>query len=455
MRIEKTILTNLLRNEDFLRKVSPFLKKEYFSEREEVVIFEEIQNFFLKHNKPPTPEIISVEVFSRKNISDRDVKAVSELLDSIPSSEIIDQNWLLESTEKFCKDKALYLAILESISIIEGNNQKLDKVALPTILSDALSVSFDNHVGHDYFEDMESRFDFYHKKEEKIAFDLDMMIKITGGGLSKKSLNVVLASTGAGKSLFMCHVAASSLMQNKNVLYITMEMAEERIAERIDANLMNIPISALREIDRETFSNRLRKVEKKSRGKLIVKEYPTAAAHCGHFKSLLQELKMKRNFVPDLLIIDYLNICSSSRLKMSGSVNSYTFIKSIAEEIRGLAVEYNVPVLTATQTNRNGVSNSDVDITDTSECIWVNEKVNLVGGGSKLMGDVVPGDQITSNDGYKTVMFVHHKKPKDCIKITTKSGKTIIVSKEHVFPTNSGRISYNTGLTVGTKLNVE
>jgi replicative DNA helicase len=377
MRIEKTILSNLIHNEEFCRKVVPFLRTEYFSDRKEAVIVSELIKFFIDYNKPATTEILAIEIGNRTDLNDKDIPELEVYINDLTSKET-NVDWLLGETEKFCRDKAVYNAILHSIKIIDGGDKVNTKDSIPSILSDALAVSFDNHVGHDYIEDYDERYDFYHRIEEKIPFDLDMFNKITKGGLSKKTLNVVLAGTGVGKSLFMCHVAASTLMQGKNVLYITMEMAEERIAERIDANLMNIGMDELKIIDKDLYSSRFSKVSKKTQGKLIIKEYPTAGAHAGHFKALMEELKQKKKFVPDMVIIDYLNICSSSRMKQGANVNSYTYIKSIAEELRGLAVEYAVPILSATQTTRSGFSNTDVELTDTSESFGLPATVDFM-----------------------------------------------------------------------------
>jgi len=377
MRIEKTILSNLIHNDEYCRKVVPHLKKEYFTDRKEAMIVETLVNFFNEYNKPATAEILAIEIGNRKDLSDKEVPEIETYINELTSKET-NSDWLIGETEKFCKDKAVYNAILHSIKIIDGGDKLQTKDAIPSILSDALSVCFDNHIGHDYLEDFDERYDFYHRVEEKIAFDLDLFNKITKGGLSKKTLNVVLAGTGVGKSLFMCHVAASTLMQGKNVLYITMEMAEERIAERIDANLMNIGMDELKVIDKSVYESRVAKVAKKTQGKLIIKEYPTAGAHAGHFRALLEELKLKREFVPDMVIIDYLNICSSSRMKQGANVNSYTYIKSIAEELRGLAVEMGVPILSATQTTRSGFANTDVELTDTSESFGLPATVDFM-----------------------------------------------------------------------------
>ena len=366
MRIEEKILSNLIHDEHYCRQVVPFIKKDYFADRKEAILAEEIVKFFTEYNKPLTKDILSIEVGNRRDLNDKEANEIQEYINSL-STEPVNDEWIVKSTEQFCKDKAVYNAILKGISIIDGRDKNQTPDAIPSILSDALAVSFDNHIGHDYLDDSDSRFDFYHRVEEKIPFDLEMFNKITKGGLSKKTLNIALAGTGVGKSLFMCHVAASSLTQGNNVLYITMEMAEERIAERIDANLMNITMDELKVIDKDVFDNRVKKIQNKTQGKLIVKEYPTASAHAGHFRALLDELKLKKEFVPDIIFIDYLNICSSARVRGGANVNSYTLVKSIAEELRGLAVEHNVPIVSATQTTRSGFANSDPGLEDTSE----------------------------------------------------------------------------------------
>ena len=360
--IQQTILRNLLSNEDYLRKVIPFLKKEYF-EAEHKVLFNEIVSFVNKYNKLPTKESITVDMTSAGTLD-----TVSGLVDIVFTPEPVNEEWLLNSTEKWCQDRAIYLAIMESINVIDGKNQSLTKNAVPEILSDALAVSFDTNVGHDYIDNSDDRFDFYHRVEDRLPFDLENFNDITKGGIPNKTLNIALAGTGVGKSLFMCHVAASSLMQGKNVLYITLEMAEERIAERIDANLFNLPIDQLESLSKKMFDDKIAKIAKRNIGKLIVKEYPTGAAHASHFRALLNELKLKKQFEPDIIFIDYLNICSSSRMKgLGGAINSYSYVKAIAEELRGLAVEFNVPVFSATQTTRSGFSNTDVGLEDTSE----------------------------------------------------------------------------------------
>jgi replicative DNA helicase len=366
MRIEQAILSNLIHSEEYCRKVVPHLKRDYFADRKEAAVVSLLIKFFEDYNKPASPEVVQIEIGNLKGFTDKEIPEMQELVKLLDKAEP-NQEWLIGQTEKFCKDRAVYNAILNSIKIIDGRDKTLQQDAIPSILSDALSVCFDNHVGHDYIEDASSRYDYYHRIEEKVPFDLDMFNKITKGGLSKKTLNICLAGTGVGKSLFMCHVAAGALSAGRNVLYITMEMAEERIAERIDANLLNLTMDELKVVDRDIYESRIDKIAKKTQGHLIVKEYPTASAHAGHFRALLEELKLKREFKPDIVMIDYLNICSSQRMKQGGSVNSYTYIKAIAEELRGLAVEYNVPIVSATQTTRSGFTNSDPGLEDTSE----------------------------------------------------------------------------------------
>ena len=364
--IERTTLSNLVYNENYTRKVLPFLKSEYFSDRQERIVFEEISKFVEKFNNRPTKQALSIELDKRKDLNDDEFKKVLEVVETLSDAEV-DLNWLVETTEKFCKEKAVYNAVLESIKIIDGKDKQKQIDAIPDVLSDALSVGFDQHIGHDYVDDGEGRFEFYHKKEEKIEFDLDYFNKITKGGLPQKTLNVALAGTGVGKSLFMCHFASSLLMQGKNVLYITLEMAEEKIAERIDANLMNVTMDELHQLPKKMFEDRLTKIQSKTNGRLIIKEYPTASAHAGHFRALIKELALKKSFKPDIIFVDYLNICASSRFKGNANVGSYFYIKAIAEELRGLAVENNLPIVSATQTTRGGYSNSDIGMEDTSE----------------------------------------------------------------------------------------
>lgn len=374
-RIEKTILKNLVHDEVYMRQVFPFLRPEYFSSQDQAV-YKLIAEFIDKYNACPSKEALDIALQNR-NLNEGDFKTAAELIADLDKTEV-NADWLITETEKFCKDKAVYNAILKSIEIIDGRDKKHTTEALPAILQEALAVGFDNHVGHDYINDALARYDFYHKVETRIPFDLDLFNKITNGGMPNKTLNVVLAGTGVGKSLFMCHVAASSLAQNKNVLYITMEMAEERIAERIDANLMNLDMDQLHDLPKQMFDNRIDKIRNKTQGRLIIKEYPTAGAHCGHFKALLNELSLKQSFHPDIIIVDYLNICTSSRIKQGAGVNSYTYIKAIAEEMRGLAVECDVPILSATQTTRGGYGNTDVDLTDTSESFGLPATVDFM-----------------------------------------------------------------------------
>mgnify|MGYP000736990914 FL=1 len=376
-KIEFLILRNLLNNEKYVRKVIPFIKSEYFEDANQKVIFEEILKFVQEYNQPATKEVLCIEVEKRQDINDtsfREITQVISYLDDQPS----EFNWLVDTTEKWCRDRAIYLALMESIHIADGKDQKKNRDSIPSILSDALAVSFDTHIGHDYLLDYEERYESYHRKEEKIEFDLEYFNKITKGGLPNKTLNIALAGTGVGKSLFMCHVASSVLLQGRNVLYITLEMAEERIAERIDANLLNVPIQDIADLPKQMFDSKVTSLAKKTQGQLIIKEYPTASAHSGHFKSLLNELALKKSFHPDIIFIDYLNICSSSRFRGGSNVNSYTLVKSIAEELRGLAVEFNVPIVSATQTTRSGYGSSDVELTDTSESFGLPATADLM-----------------------------------------------------------------------------
>jgi len=375
--IENTIIRNLILNEEYTRKVLPFLKPEYFENTHEKIIFEESAKFIVQYDKCPTQEILTIECEKRKDINDDTFKEVTTYLGDVKDTHV-QEDWLVDSTEKWCKERAIYLALVESISIADGHDIKKGVDAIPSILSDALAVGFDNHVGHDYLEDYEDRYDFYHRKENRIEFDLEFFNKITKGGLPNKTLNIALAGTGVGKSLFMCHVASSALLQGKNVLYITLEMAEEKIAERIDANLLNIPVQQLTDLPRPMFESKVSNLAKKTQGNLIIKEYPTASAHSGHFKGLLNELALKKSFSPDIIFIDYLNICASSRYRAGSNVNSYSYIKAIAEELRGLAVESDVPIVSATQTTRSGFASSDVDLTDTSESFGLPATADLM-----------------------------------------------------------------------------
>ena len=376
MNLEVTILSNLIYNEKYTRKVLPFLKAEYFTVRSYKVIFLEIHEYISNYDACPSLNALSIECQERTDLTEEQFKDITEVLGGL-SDEKADLDWLVDTTEKWCQERAIYLSLMESVKIADGQDTKRDKGAIPQILSDALGVSFDQHVGHDYLQNYEDRFDFYHRREEKIPFDLEFFNKITKGGLPNKTLNVALAGTGVGKSLFMCHVASSCLLQGKNVLYVTLEMAEEKIAERIDANLLNVSIQKLPDLPKVMYENKINKIIKKTQGRLIIKEYPTASAHVGHFKALLQELALKRSIKPDIIFVDYLNICASQRYKGS-IVNSYTYVKAIAEELRGLAVEANVPIVTATQTTRAGYGSSDVDLTDTSESFGLPATADLM-----------------------------------------------------------------------------
>jgi len=376
-KVEILILRNLLYNEDYLRKVVPFIKADYFEDPQQKVVFEEILNFVNKYNQPTTKEVLCIEVEKRSDINDSTFQEITKLisyLEEVPT----DFDWLVDTTEKWCRDRAIYLALMESIALADGKDQEKDRDAIPSILSDALAVSFDAHVGHDYLLDYEARYETYHRKEDKIEFDLEYFNKITKGGLPNKTLNIALAGTGVGKSLFMCHVASAALLGGKNVLYITLEMAEEKIAERIDANLLNVPIQEITDLPKVMFEDKVTKLAQKTQGTLIIKEYPTASAHSGHFKSLLNELALKKSFRPDIIFIDYLNICASSRYRGNSTVNSYSYIKAIAEELRGLAVEANVPIVSATQTTRSGYGSSDVELTDTSESFGLPATADLM-----------------------------------------------------------------------------
>ena len=376
-RIETTILRNLIFNEDYSRKVIPFIKPEYFEQRSEKIIFEEITQFIVKYNSSITIEALNIETENRTDLTEEEVKSIRDINNSLTDS-VVENQWLIDSTEKWCRDRAIYLALMESIALADGQDEKKGRDAIPSILSDALSVSFDNHVGHDYLNDYEERYDSYHRKEDLIPFDLEFFNKITKGGIPNKTLNIALAGTGVGKSLFMCHVASSVLLQGKNVLYITLEMSEEKIAERIDANLLNVPIQDITDLPRKIFENKVTSLSQKTQGTLIIKEYPTASAHSGHFKALINELALKKSFKPDIIFIDYLNICASSRYRGNANVNSYSYIKAIAEELRGLAVEANLPIVSATQTTRSGFASSDVDLTDTSESFGLPATADLM-----------------------------------------------------------------------------
>ena len=368
MTIETNILSQLIHSEQYARKVLPFLKEEYFQTITDRLLVTKIKEYMEKYNVPPSKDALYIELENTDSLSEADYSNTVSQVEQLKLDDDVNEQWLVDKTEEFCQEKAVYNAIMESIHIIDGKNKNKTKQAIPQVLSEALAVSFDNHIGHDFIEDYQQRFDFYHHKEERVPFDLDYMNRITKGGLPRKSLNIILAGTGVGKSLAMCHFAASNMMEGKNVLYITMEMAEEKIAERIDANLLNVKVDELVNLPKDMYDKKIDNLRQMTPGRLIIKEYPTAAAHSGHFRHLINELKIKRNFAPDIIYIDYLNICSSSRTKaIGGTINSYTYIKAIAEELRGLAVEKNVPIVSATQTTRFGFSNSDLGLEDTSE----------------------------------------------------------------------------------------
>lgn len=377
MQIETTILSHLIFNEAYARKVLPFLKEDYFQNHSDRTIYKLIDQYVKQYNNTPTKEVLQIELKNTDHLTESIYQDAKSLVENL-SIENTDINWLVDSTEKFCQEKAVYNAIMASIKILDDKTGAASTGSIPTLLSDALGVSFDVSIGHDYFLNADERFDFYHRKEEHIPFDLDFFNKITKGGLVRKTLNVALAGTGVGKSLFMCHCAAHNMTQGKNVLYITMEMAEEKIAERIDANLLNVTVDELSILPKDAYDKKLARVKEKTVGKLIIKEYPTASAGSGHFRHLINELRIKRNFTPDIIYIDYLNICASSRIRSGSNVNSYTYVKAIAEELRGLAVEFNLPVVTATQTTRSGYGNSDVELTDTSESFGLPATADLM-----------------------------------------------------------------------------
>ena len=376
--IEEIVISNLILNADYMRKVLPFIKEEYFEDISQKVVFNEVSTFISDYDNIPEPNAIALEVEKRKDLTEDAVNTVLDILRGLDKTEY-NEEWLLDTTEKWCKERAIYNALMESVQIADGQDKTRNQEAIPTIMSDALSVCFDDHVGHDYIEDSESRYDFYHRKEEKIPFDLEFLNKITKGGLPNKTLNIALAGTGVGKSLFMCHMASASLLQGRNVLYITLEMAAEKIAERIDANLLDIPIQTLSDplFSKGKYQSKIEGLSQKTQGRLVIKEYPTASAHVGHFKSLLNELSLKKGFHPDIIFVDYLNICASSRYK-NNIVNSYTYVKAIAEELRGLAGEFNVPIVSATQTTRSGYGSSDVELTDTSESFGLPATADLM-----------------------------------------------------------------------------
>ena len=438
--IEKTILSNLLHSEQYARKVIPFIKSEYFIDKTQGIVADTLVNFFNQYNHPPSIDILTVELSKRQELKNQQVFSTVEQFINELDFVSNDQDWLVKETEGFCKKRAVTLAILDAYEIVEGNDKTRSEDAIPSILQNALSVCFDPSVGHDYLEDYQARLDFYHREEERLPFDIELLNKITAGGLRKKTLNVFMGGTGTGKSLLLGHISAATLMQGKNVLYISMEMSEDSIGERIDANLLDIPMGQLKKIDASMYESKMNRLIKKTAGKLIFKEYPTTSAHVGHFKILIDELKTKKNFYPDLIIIDYLNICASSRIKAGSGANSYTVVKSIAEEIRGLAMECNVPIISATQTTR---------------CLALDTKVIKDNGESIDIKDVKVGDKIMSHSGFTEVKHVYPVDTQDVYEITTKSGKKIICSSKHIFPTVDGEKNIKSGLSIGDLLFVK
>lgn len=376
-RTEATILRNLIYNEDYSRKVIPFIQPDYFEEKTERIVFEEVTKFIVKYGSSITTEALSIEIDNRTDLNESEIKNIYQFTKSLNDNPV-DYKWLLDTTERWCKDRAIYLALMESIHIAEGKDEKKNRDAIPSILSDALAVSFDNNIGHDYFENYEQRYDFYNRKENRMPFDIEYLNKITNGGVPNKTLNIFLAGPNVGKTLMMCHIASSFLLQNKNVLYITLEMAEEEIAKRIDANILNIPINQFEDLPKNIFEKKVNKILERTKGRLIVKQYPTASAHAGHFKALINELQLKKSFRPDVIFIDYLNICASSRFKANSNVNSYSYVKSITEEVRGMVVELDVPLFTATQTTRSGFTSSDIEMTDVSESFGTAATADLL-----------------------------------------------------------------------------
>jgi replicative DNA helicase len=440
--IEKLIFSNLVNNEEYGRKVIPFLKEEYFTNYSDKIIFNLIWDYMKEYNTFPSKEALGIDLSNKEGINQQTFTDCKETIGSIEFDPSTKLDWLLDKTEQFCQEKAVYNAIMKSIEIIDNKNNQTSKGAIPQILTDALGVSFDSHIGHDFLDDAESRYEFYHTREVRIPFDLHYMNAITQGGIPRKTLNVILAGTGVGKSLAMCHMAAANMAAGFNVLYITLEMAEERIAERIDANLLDVTIDDLKLLPRDSYNKKIEKLRNKVKGKLKIKEYPTATAGSANFRHLLNELKIKKNFIPDIIYIDYLNICISSRIKNGANVNSYTIVKAIAEELRGLAVENNVPIVTATQTTRGGY------------CVALDTLV-FANNQKKKIVDVNIGDDIDSYNGKNKVLSKFPVVKKKGYKITLKSGKEIICSKDHLFPTKEGERSIKTGLIVGELLQVK
>jgi replicative DNA helicase len=435
--IEQLILSNLLYNKDFFTKAIPYLKESYFEDIATKRIFTTFSEYVDRYKEAPSIEALKINLDSRKDLNEDLFKDIIKTVDELKIDKSTNQEWLLSETEKFCQNRDLYNSIRKAILILDGKDKELDKGSIPKLLSESLGINFDSNIGHDYLDDFDDRYEFYHRKEERLPFDIEMLNKITKGGLPKKSMTTLLATSGGGKSLFKCHMAASSLSFGKNVLYITAEMAEERIAERIDANLLNVTLDELAIMPKDVFEKRIQKIKSKTLGKLIIKEYPTGVAHAGHFRHLLNELRMKKNFVPDIIFIDYLNICASSRLKGANASNSYTLVKSIAEEIRGLAMEFNVPIVTSSHYNR---------------CLSLDTKVTTSDGMDIEIKNVKVGDKLKSNQGDVTVLHKFAITKQKTYIIKTKSGKIIRCSSKHLFPTSKGEISIDTGLKIGDNL---
>lgn len=448
MSVEIQVLRGLLCDEKYLRKVMPFIKHEYFS-REANIVFSLISNFATKYNKLPNLEALGVEL-ELKKLNESDFDASVDILESISTSDDCAHEWLVDKTEEWIKERALHIALFKSVEIVDGDDKEHSPHHIPELLKDALNICFDPNVGHDYINSAEERHEYYTNPENKIEFGIKAFNDLTNGGVTKKSLTAYLAGTGIGKTVMMCSESAYHLINNRNVLYVTFEMAEELIAKRIDANLMNIDINKFETIEKDKFMGRMSRINEKTQGQLIVKEYPTGSAHAGHIRALLEELKMKKNFIPDIVYFDYLGIAASSRYR-GGSENSYGYVKAIAEEFRGLAVEYDFAGFTGHQTNRSGYNTTDLDMTATADCLAPETEV-ICPDGKKQLKDVEVGDRVLGSDGFVTVSIVHHPKTKKVYKIKTKSGKTITCSADHVFPTEEGRISINSGLQKGHKL---
>lgn len=450
--IETSIFKGLLFDEDFSRKTIPYLDESYFDGGYRS-LFKIYKDLFDKYNKIPNIESIAVTL-QKSKISEHEYEDILGVVEEVSKfkDEQVDTDWLIDETEEYCRDKAIYNAIYSSINILEGNDKQHDKHVIPEMLDTALGVSFDSSIGMDYFDDAERRYELYTSEDERIALPLDVLQRMTNGGLKKKSLTVALAFTNVGKSSLMCFLAGELMKHGKNVLYISMEMAEEVVYERIDANILNVTTDELKTMKKDKFMSGISKIKEKTIGKLVAKEYPTSSAHCGHFRHLLKELKQKKKFKPDVIFVDYINICASSRYKSMAGVNSYSYVKAIAEELRGLGMEFDVPIFSATQTNRGAANEANPDLTATSDCLDFYTLVNERTKGEIYIKDVEVGDQLKTHDGYNVVRMKHCPKSKKAYKIKTRSGKEIICSADHKFPTDKGRICINSGLTVGSKL---